>query len=437
MIDKMQIQLGRRYRQVRGIWRSEGIAEVSDRVRRAVCSVLAPKNTILPVRAKDVVAADLSQPLRTRTLAMVAGEPLTVNWVTTPPSPGSGGHTTLFRIVRYLEEHGYRNRVYFYDVYGGDHRYYAEIVRDYYNFHGPVANVDEGMQDAHVVMATAWQSAYPIFNSTCAGKRFYFIQDFEPDFFPAGGMRLFAENSYRMGFHGLSIGKCFAQRLRNEFGMHVETFKYGCDTSQYHRVAGSQRSGIVFYARRETARRGFELGLMAVEAFAARRPDVEIHIYGDKMGKLPFAFIDHGHITPTEINAIYNRCYAGLSLSFTNVSLVALEMLAAGCIPVVNDTELVRTDLNNPFARYTPAYPQALAAELETLTRLDDFESLSQEAADSVRATSWEDAGDAVDTLLRRALRAEMSAGPGQLPDEDGVDRDVADEEALSALSRF
>jgi glycosyltransferase involved in cell wall biosynthesis len=329
-----------------------------------------------------------------------------VNWVITPPAPGSGGHTTLFRIVRYLEEHGYRNHIYFYDVYRSDHRYYEAVVRNYYKFFGPVSNVEDGMQDAHVVMATAWQSAYPIFNSKCAGKRFYFIQDFEPDFFPAGSMRLLTENTYRMGFHGLSIGQCFAERLRHDFGMHVETFKYGCDTSQYHRVQGSQRNGIVFYARRETARRGFELGMMALEAFAARRPDIEIHIYGDKIGKLPFNFFDHGHITPAEINTIYNRCYAGLSLSFTNVSLVALEMLAAGCIAVVNDTEFVRTDLNNPHARYTAAYPAALAAELESVTMSQNFESLSEAAAASVRTTTWDEAGNAVDTLLRRSLRA-------------------------------
>ena len=152
-----------------------------------------------------------------------------------------------------------------------------------------------------------------------------------------------------MRFHGVSIGKCFAERLQREFGMEVEAFTYGCDTSKYRRME-TPRTGIVFYARRETERRGFELGLMSIELFAKRHPEIEIHIYGDKLGKMPFSFQDHGRISPSEINAIYNRCYAGLSLSFTNVSLVALEMLAAGCIPVVNDTVDVRTDLANDFA---------------------------------------------------------------------------------------
>jgi glycosyltransferase involved in cell wall biosynthesis len=360
----------------------------------------------MPVRSADVLAADLSRPFQPVIPKIVSGERVVVNWLTTPAGPGSGGHTTLFRIVRYLEAHGYLNRVYFYDVYRGDRRYYESIVRSYYDFHGIVRSIDDEMEDAHAVVATGWPTAYPVFNSRCAGKRFYFIQDFEPYFYPVGSVSCLAESTYRMGLHGITIGRCFAQKLSTEFGMTVDSFNYGCDVSQYVRRQNSPRSGIVFYARRETARRGLELGLMALELFAARRPDVKIHIYGDKMGKQPFAFVDHGRVTPVELSDLYNHCYAGLSLSFTNVSLVALEMLSAGCIPVVNDTVHVRTDFDNPFVRFAPAYPQALAQQLEAVVSMRDYDSLSRAAATSVRSTTWEEAGAAVDTIFRHALEA-------------------------------
>jgi glycosyltransferase involved in cell wall biosynthesis len=417
-INQAQIQIGRRYRQIRRLWELEGIAGINSRARRAASEWIAPKSRILPVRPHDVIAADLSSPFEAPIPPIVQRQNLIVNWVTTPPSRGSGGHTTMFRMVRYLESHGYRSRIYFYDVYRGDHRYYETIVRDYYDFHGPVANVESGMEDAHCVVATAWQSAYAIFNSRCAGKRFYFVQDYEPDFYPAGTSRLLAENSYRMGFHGISIGRCFAERLQREFGMAVEAFTYGCDTSKYRRIE-TPRSGIVFYARRETERRGFELGIMSIELFAKRHPEIEIHIYGDKLGKMPFAFHDHGRISPSEINAIYNRCYAGLSLSFTNVSLVALEMLAAGCIPVVNDTVDVRTDLSNDFARYTPPYPQAFASALESVVMDPDHKSLSAAAAGSVKGISWDDAGAKVDQIMRGALVRDSKSPIGLLQTEE------------------
>lgn len=404
-IKQTESQLHRRYRQLRNLWRDEGTQAVTNRLRKATADWLAPKTAIFPVRSAEVMAVDLSRPLPTIIPAIVPGQPLIANWVTTPPAPGSGGHTTLFRIIRYLEAHGYCNRVYFYDVYGGDHQYYESVVRNYYGFHGPVGNVDSGMEDAHIVVATGWPTAYPVFNSPCAGKRFYFVQDFEPYFYPVGDTSALAETTYRMGFHGINIGECFADKLRNEFAMTVDTFKYGCDISQYRRSPSSPRSGVVFYARRESARRGFELGLMTLEVFAARNPGIEIHIYGDKLGKLRFPFIDHGHVTPEQLNTIYNRCFAGLSLSFTNVSLVALEMLAAGCIPVVNDTIQVRTDLDNSFVYYAPPYPQALAAQLESVVTTRDFDSLSTSAAASVHSTTWDEAGATVDAILRRALQ--------------------------------
>jgi glycosyltransferase involved in cell wall biosynthesis len=403
-IKRTQVQLSRRYRQIRDVWKAEGPGGITDRMRRVIAEGLAPKSVVSLVRSADVIAADLSQPFEPDIPKVVPGQPLIANWVTTPPSPGSGGHTTLFRIIRYLEAHGYRNRVYFYDVHRGDHSYYESIVRNYYDFHGPVANVDKGMEDAHMVVATGWPTAYPIFNSRCTGKSFYFVQDYEPYFHPVGAASLLAENTYRMGFHAITAGRWLAQKLSAEFGMKADSFEFGCDTSVYHRVENSKRSGLVFYARPEAARRGFELGLMAMEIFAARRPDIDLHFYGDTMGKLPFRFIDHGHVGPHELNQIYNQCYAGLSLSLTNVSLVPHEMLAAGCIPVVNEAPHNRIVLDNPFVRYAPPYPQALASELEALVITPDFDSLSQAAAASVRGATWDDAGAAVDGIFRRVL---------------------------------
>jgi hypothetical protein len=399
-----QLQVARRYRQLRQLWAKDGPNAIADRVRRAVAEWVSPKEIVMPVRREDVLAADLARPFQALNPKVTAGKPLAINWVTTPAAPGSGGHTTLYRIIRYLEEHGYVNRVYFYDVYGGDHSYYESIARSYYKFHGPVARVEEGMEDAHAVMATGWPTAYPVFNSCCSGKRFYFVQDFEPFFFPVGSFSLLAENTYRMGFHAITAGRWLAQKLSTEFGMAADAFDFGSDTSSYGRIAGSKRNGVVFYARPEAARRGFELGLMALEVLAARRPDLELHFYGNKMGKLPFRFFDHGRVTPAELNQIYNHCFAGLSLSLTNVSLVPHEMLAAGCIPVVNDAEHNRIVLNNSHVHYAAPNPIALAAELESIVMAPDFESISKASAASVHSGTWDDAGAAVDAILRRNI---------------------------------
>ena len=409
LLDRAQVQLARRYRQSRDIWKAEGPRGISHRTRTAVARWLAPKDVVMPVRPADIVAVDLSRSLPVVVPTASPGQPVFINWVTTPPSPAAGGHTTLYRIVRYLEAHGYVNRVYFYDAYHVDHQYYESIVRRFYQFNGRLARLDDGMENAHAVVATSWPTAYPVFNARCAGKRFYFVQDFEPYFYPVGASSVLAENTYRMGFHAITAGRWLADKLRTEFCMEADYFEFGCDTSRYNRLPSSRRSGVVFYARPEAARRGFELGLMAIELFANRRPEIELHFYGDKMGKLPFAYVDHGRVTPEQLNYIYNRCYAGLSLSLTNVSLVPHEMLAAGCIPVVNDAVHNRIVLDNPFIRYAPPNPHALAAELEALVTMADFDSLSRAAAASVHPRTWDDAGAAVDAIFRRVLRSRVA----------------------------
>jgi glycosyltransferase involved in cell wall biosynthesis len=397
-------QFARRYRQFRKLLATKELRKTVILIRAATADHIRPKNIPPPVGFDQVLAADLSHPAQFSIPDILPGRPIELNWVMVPPGPGSGGHTTIFRIIRYLEAHGYINRVYFYNIYGADHQYYESIIRDFYNFHGYVGKMDREMEDAHAVIATAWSTAYPVFNSNCRGKRFYFVQDYEPYFHSVGAMSLMAENTYRMGFHAITAGKWLAQKLNSEFGMSADSFDFGCDTSTYHRSGVSARSGLVFYARPEATRRGFELGLLAMEIFAARRPDIDLHFYGDKMGKLPFRFIDHGHISPARLNEIYNRCYAGLSLSLTNVSLVPHEMLAAGCIPVVNDAVQNRIVLDNPFVRYASPYPQALADELEALVTNPAFDSLSRSAAASVRGATWDQAGETVDSILRYSL---------------------------------
>jgi O-antigen biosynthesis protein len=405
-LERARVQLGRRYRQLRDVWRFEGPQGISDRTRAAFAESLAPKNMMLPVRRADVLAADLDHPFRPVVPKLNNGDRPVLNWVIIPAGPKSGGNTTIFRIIRYLEAHGYKNRLYFYNVYRCDERYYETFVRDYYDFHGEVSSMDTGMDDAHAIVATSWPTAYPVFNCRCAGKRFYFVQDFEPHFYPAGSLSFLAENTYRMGFHAITAGKWLAHKLRAEFPMATDSFDFGSDSSHYHRheIPSSKRCGVVFYARPEAARRGFELGLMALEIFAGRKPGIDLHFYGDKVGKLPFPFTDHGRVSPTELNDIYNQCYAGISLSLTNASLVPHEMLAAGCIPVVNDAVHNRVVLDNAFVCYAPPDPVALASELERIISQPDVDSLSRAAAASVRGVTWDDAGATVGAIFRRVL---------------------------------
>jgi hypothetical protein len=116
-------------------------------------------------------------------------------------------------------------------------------------------------------------------------------------------------------------------------------------------------------------------------------------------------------LRPSELNEIYNRCFAGLSLSMTNVSLVPHEMLSAGCIPVVNDAPQNRMVLDNAHVRYAAPEPHALAAALHGVFTMPNFEQLAAAAAASVQLMTWESAGERFETCLRRELERQVREG--------------------------
>src|SRR4029078_8610020 len=137
------------------------------------------------------------------------------------------------------------------------------------------------------------------------GARFYLVQDFEPSFYPAGSEAMMAEATYRFGFHGVTAGCWLAQLLRRRYGMSADHFDFGhdavyeMDRSQNGR---DDRTGVCFYSRPETPRRAFSLGVVALELFAARHPEVDIHLFGRSVMRLPFAATDHGLLTPEQLN---------------------------------------------------------------------------------------------------------------------------------------
>ena len=402
-----------RLRQTSRLLRREGPSGVAIRLLDRAREALGPAGYGgLPIgredlaRASEIAATGLPLP---EPIPWRAGEPLIVAWVCGPPGEGSGGHTTMFRMVAALERAGHTCVVYVHDRHGWEVDQHRRTVRAWWPWvRAEVRDLDDGLDDAHVVLATSWETAYPVLASPARGARCYFVQDFEPAFHPAGSVALLAEATYRFGFHGVTAGRWLAERLRREYGMPAEHFDFGVDRDRYTVEGAGERAGVCFFSRPSTPRRAHELAVVALDLFAARHPEVAIHAYGEPAGALPFAATDHGLLTPEQLAALYRRCVAGLVLSATNVSLVPHEMLACGCIPVVNDAEHNRVVLDNEHVSYASATPFALAAALSRLVSRPAGERLlaARAAAASVDSTSWEESGRQVERILLGVLAA-------------------------------
>jgi glycosyltransferase involved in cell wall biosynthesis len=402
-----------RAQQTRRLLQSEGREGVATRLRNRASRWISPAGDArLLVARKDMVRAAeiaasgwrLPPPLPVR-----AGEPLEVAWLCAPPGEGAGGFTTMFRIASSLEQAGHRCVVYLCDRHGWSLERHQQTIRTWWpSLRAEVRDAAAGIEDAHAIFATSWETAYPVLTSPAKGARFYLVQDLEPRFYAAGSNALLAEATYRFGFHGLTPGRWLAQLLVRDYGMAADWFDFGCDLERYALDPTAQRTGVCLYSRPSTPRRAFELAVAALDLFAERHPEVDIHLYGESVRGLPFAATNHGLLTPEELNGLYNRCIAGLALSATNISLVPHEMLAAGCIPVVNDAEQNRVVLDNPEVAYAPATPFDLANALAALVERppEERRAAAQAAAASVQGASWGDAGAIAERVIRGVVES-------------------------------
>jgi glycosyltransferase involved in cell wall biosynthesis len=316
---------------------------------------------------------------------------LVVGWLTTPPRSGSGGHTTMFRMVEAVEAAGHRCVLLLSDRHGGEATRHAEIIRRAWpRIRAEVRDVDEGFVGLDACVATAWQTAHTLAARNDVPLRYlYLVQDFEPFFYPRGLQYALAEDSYRFGFRCVTIGYMAAELLKSELDVPAEVAPFGCDTDVYHLINTSDRSGVVFYTKPDVERRGYLLGVHALAEFSKRHPEQEIHVFGDAPARLPFPATRHQSLSPAELNTLYNSTIAGFAFSFTNISLVAEEMLASGTIPVINDSSYARADLHNPYACWTTPTPAAVADALSALVESPDISRRAVAASGSVHPDKW------------------------------------------------
>lgn len=347
------------------VLRRQGPAEFARRAARIALRRLGGDGDGLGLDDADIAdSAELDLPVPD--IRPSAGAPLTIGWVTTPPGPGSGGHTTLFRMVEAAEAAGHRCILFLVDRHDGHLAERERTLRAWWpRMRAEVRSATEGITGVDAAVASSWETAHVLASRGVAPmRRLYFVQDFEPWFHPRGATYALAEDTYRFGFRCIALGEAVARALRDEVGLDPDVTSFGCDTEIYRPLPGVPRDGVVAYVRPGVARRGWELARLALARFHAQRPEVPIHLYGDAVRDLPFPAMQHGRLDPVDLNALYARCVAGVAMSFTNISLVAEEMIAAGVVPVVGDSAYARADLPGGAAAWARPTPAGIAAAL-------------------------------------------------------------------------
>ena len=351
----------------------------------------------------------------------IAG-PLTIAWVVPTWGVGSGGHTTIFRLVRQMEQRGHRCSIHLFDPWhieprsGGELR--EEIREHFVEVDAPVFRDLERFSGADVAIATEWRTAFPVRDLPGCREKVYLVQDDEPQFYATSSQSIWAEESYRMGYRCIAYTPWMADILREQWGLEAHYFECGTDTDVYEfgGEEGRDPNLAVVYARHETPRRAVELALAGLATAFERRPSLRVVAFGSNLGvSSPFPLDDWGVRPPADLARLYRRASVGLVFSLTTHSLVAHEMMASG-LPVVElKGENVSSALgeSGELVELAEHTPDSIAEHILRLQ--DDREraaAMAVRARAFVEARTWDRAGDQVEAALLDYLSRSSARRP-------------------------
>ncbi|MDP2829365.1 MAG: glycosyltransferase family 4 protein [Sulfuricellaceae bacterium] len=327
-----------------------------------------------------------------------AQEMRTINWVIPDVGIGGGGHLNIFRLVVQLEQRGYLCRIIIvgYTHFNSGEEARESIRKHFFPIDAEVSIGEPSLKPAAITVATSWITAYAVRNFQGTHHRCYFVQDYEPYFYAHGSDYCLAEATYRMGFHGITAGGWLAEKLASLHGMKTVTMGFSYDHGLYRPLPrrDPEIRRVFFYARPVTYRRGFELGLLALDLVAQKMPEVSFILAGWDASSyhIPFHHLNAGNVAVKDLPDLYSQCDVALVLSLTNLSLLPLELMACGCPVVSNRGENTEWLLSEDNAVLADATPEALGDALISL--LQDENRRLRLAEASMRFatnTSWDE----------------------------------------------
>jgi hypothetical protein len=90
------------------------------------------------------------------------------------------------------------------------------------------------------------------------------------------------------------------------------------------------------------------------------------------------------------------------------MSLLPMEIMASGVVPVVNDAPNTRGVFDSPFIEYVPMSPKAIAERLISIVDRPDGVEHGAAIAQAVDSTDWSDPAETFIRDFEKAMRTAL-----------------------------
>jgi O-antigen biosynthesis protein len=275
-----------------------------------------------------------------------------------------------------------------------------------------------------ISIGTDWTSAYLLLHAKNTTGKFYFVQDFEPLFYPAGATYGLAEATYRMGFWGIANTHGLGVHLKDSYGMTVKSFQPAVDPKMFYPAAdrAPRPVKIFFYGRPRNPRNGFVLGIEALKRVKKEfNEDVQIVSAGGEWNPSDFGakdVVENLGLLPRieDVASLYRSCHIGLVFMFTkHPSYQPIEMMASGMAVVANENSALRLLLRNvENSLVVEPTVTSVGEAISCLVRdRDHRNALASEGLKTVEQTRWNTEIEGVYEFLAGERKAESGTREG------------------------
>lgn len=261
-----------------------------------------------------------------------------------------GGQTSVLRLGTKLAQMGFRVG---YAVYKPQDKKEMELCAksNLADFRGLLFTDKELMlmlagkkKSADIVVASSWDTVS--FVKRLPGYKMYFVQDYEPYFYPFGELFLLAKKTYEQGLHMVSLGAWNKKMIEREcrslspvdvIDFPYEASEYPCRERDFDAYREKKLLRLAVYLKYYGKRLPCiipELLVQTKELLAREGIALEVSYFGEAESFSAPGGKNLGMLGKDELRELYYRSDFGMVASMSNISLVPYEMLSAG-LPVI------------------------------------------------------------------------------------------------------
>lgn len=329
----------------------------------------------------------------------------------------SGGHTSILRIGTQLAKYGYD--VTYLSLGNQSVKKMDKIAKENLNDYQGKFVRSECNQIFDVVMATSSNTVPYVLKMH--GYKLYFVQDYEPIFFPWGDRFFTAKYTYEMGMHMISLGawnkKMIEQQSKSK-NLKIDVLSFPYEPKEYiykkrNYMAYKQKKKLKIAVYLKNAGRRLPSIVPEMLSFLKREFEkdeinLEISYFGENKRVKYSGGINLGKLSKDALMHLYQESDFGMCFSLSNISLVPYEMIATG-LPIIEledgsfkdffgDKAAILTDIS---------YKNLYFKMKEYINYPHKIEQMMKNAMHNLETVSWDKTGYELVQILENVKKNE------------------------------